>query len=125
MRKTNKFGLASIMLVFILPAAIGLCCCTPDVLAKVFSLPACHQTHDASQAQSEEGCGHGDVIGELAKHNLLGVSFQLTASHFQQISTVQLTDSSVTKQTAAFDLSPPGALVPSTPLYLQVSVLRI
>lgn len=113
------------LLAFILPAALGLCCCLPEALADDTPAPSCHKQHaDEAGQNSRDECRHDQVTGSPAQE--APAAAQTPA--FNLASRVPAEFSFETSVAPAglgfFDTGPPDSAV-SLPIYLKISVFRI
>ena len=136
-RKTISLGL---LLFFTLPIATAFCCCTEstpnsscqEMLGHHQGANESKHDHGRHHHDKKDGlpesceCGH-EVIAEVAGRTIDFSTSNLAVSKFQFQSVIARDLSTeVHKQALPFhDTGPPGARFSSTPLYLQISVLRI
>jgi hypothetical protein len=141
MTKAYKKTLTLLFVFLILPFALGLCCCTPDAFAKAFDLQienhsAHHHSHDEGHHAKQESsgpkqhghdeCEHGELIGNFVKNEVVAVNFivQHLLNNFAQ-GNIFLPSHDISKPAVSFSNTGPPGSFSSTPLYLQISNLRI
>lgn len=143
MIKYQKTFTLILLLFFTLPVATAFCCCADDDLSHSHkemlghnhgSSPS-HHDHGSHHHGNKQGkaspdsceCGH-EIIADLANPT---IDFSAGSISFNKFQTKPLFISGVSSLTVHdqvlpfHDTGPPGQSFLSTPLYLQISVLRI
>lgn len=132
------FSLAALLL-FILPIATAFCCCVDDdLLSSNRKQPEHnhsehHHDHSHEQNKSDKSvpdsceCGH-EILGALNNQNIDISNFSFSISSFLSQSFLTTKPSILKLHSSIFDFhdtGPPGSRFSTTPLYLQISNLRI
>ncbi len=137
MKKFYLKKLTITLLVIVLPVASVLCCCMEEATAAEShpheTAPSHHHdNHHGSQSDSTHDhgqCDHGQLLAPFTSgqtSQYFDVFFQ--ASQFQHASFFdkgEFKTLNVDPPAPPLDTGPPGTVLPSTPLYLAISVLRI
>ncbi|GEM_PF-1614886 len=124
-----------LIFVFAVPVITAFCCCTAEAVAGTENHHGndCHAHHSDHQHASTSShghreCSHPQIIADLANKTLpfldsLGSVFKTAKKDFAVRKTVD-----VLSKAYSFSLvetGPPGHLLATVPLYLQISTLRI
>ena len=131
MKRRHKRFIASLFIFFLLPLALGVCCCLDDVFANVFSSPkhhAHHHHHETNKHQHGDHdhgeCEHDQLVAnvpyDVFLNNHLPFSFSILKKYASHSVSLVQPDFTVD----FIDTGPPGSFS-SLPLYLEISNLRI
>ncbi len=127
----NRIISALLILAFI-PMLMGVCCCIEDVFSSLFPSSHLQKDHHSDHAsdQGDHGCGdceHDSLIA-VNPSSFTALDFKLVfASIFSQVQIVKAESLLYrNKKHSLFDTGPPGqSPFFNTPVFLQLSVLRI
>lgn len=139
MQKRHKSFIAGMFILVIIPLAMGVCCCIEDVFASISPAPQhhepAHQHQHEHQPAADHGqesgdhdhgdCEHDELIASIPNVTSLGaqlpVAFSTLKNYVLNIISFEPADPKKT----FYDTGPPGNHFTTTPIYLQISVLRI
>ena len=122
-----------LIFVFVLPVVTAFCCCTEAAAEESpRAYLHCHSDHSSHQHSSKSShdhseCNHGQIIADLAHETISHLAspnadFKIAKKDF---SVKQTAISSKTNLSSPMGMGPPGRLLVTVPLYLQISLLRI